>query len=155
MEAFEEIVQQLLTATDASRTTLRLDWPERGLHVNDVAAEALKPGVSSLRGQTSIDQRRAETVRWLERERRPLIQQNCLEADTAPPRELIQLYGVRAQMLGPIVRDGHVVGWLSVHENRGLRRWSRGDAAVLLRAMAAIDDILGQHEPGCQRRTRR
>jgi hypothetical protein len=47
----------LLRATGSSRTTLRLDWPEFGFQVNDVAGEALVPGEKSLRGQTGINQR--------------------------------------------------------------------------------------------------
>jgi GAF domain-containing protein len=142
IEAFQRILDDLLAATNASRTTLRLDWPEWGLHVDDVAAEARRPGVASLAGQTSIDQRRAETVRWLERELHPLVQDDCSTAEHAPPRELVELYGVRAQMLGPVVRDGHLVGWVSVHENGSTRRWTDEDFVALTSATAEIDRAL-------------
>ena len=71
-EELEAQLTALLTATKASRVTLRLDLPKYAFHVDDVAAEARKPGVASLKGQTSIDQRRAPTVIWLDRERRLL-----------------------------------------------------------------------------------
>jgi GAF domain-containing protein len=142
LRAFYVTVEELRRATRASRTTLRLDHSEWSLHVDDVAAEALEPGVRSLAGQTSIDQRQADSVRWLDRERRPLVQDDCLAASHPPPQELVDLYGVRAQMLGPIVRGRRLVGWLSVHENRGPRDWSEEDVAALAHAIAAIDAVL-------------
>jgi maleate isomerase len=142
LAAFRRIVNRVLDATKASRITLRLDWPEWGLHVDDVAVEARRPGVASLAGRTSIDQRRAATVRWLERELRPLVQDDCSESEHQPPRELVELYGVRAQMLAPLVRDGRLVGWVSVHEIGSTRGWTDDDVETLKRGAAAIDDAL-------------
>ena len=45
---FKGILEGLLRKTKASRTTLRLDVPEHGFHVNGVVAEALEPGVKSI-----------------------------------------------------------------------------------------------------------
>ena len=56
-QQFDALLDQLLRATGSSRTTLRLDWPELGFQVNDVAGEAVVPGEKSLRGQTGINQR--------------------------------------------------------------------------------------------------
>jgi maleate isomerase len=130
-------VEELLRATGASRTTFRLDRPEWGAHADDVFAEARAAGVESLAGNTSIRQREAATLRWLERERRILVQDDCAGADPAPPRALVELYGVRAQMLAPVEQAGELVGWLSVHENGAPRRWSDADVAALAAAAAA------------------
>jgi len=138
----------LLVATAASRTTLRLDWPEWGLHVDDVAAEAVVAGIASLRGQTSIDQRRAATIRWLERERRPLIQESCSSAEQPRPPELVRIYGVRAQMLAPVLWAGAMAGWVSVHETRSERAWSADDAAALEAAVSAVECALAEHASG-------
>ena len=143
--AFDRAVEALLLATGASRTTLRLDWPEWGLQVDDIAAEAVAPGIASLKGETSIDQRRAATIRWLEQERRPLIQENCSAVDPSPPPELVQIYGVRAQMLGPVVWSGRLAGWVSVHETRSERRWSSDDAAALDEAVSAIERAVAEY----------
>lgn len=128
---FEAELRQLLEATDASRATLRLDHAGRGFHVDDVVAEARKPGVASLKGQTSIDQRAAATVVWLERERRLLVQDELAGADPAPPPALVQIYSTKAQMLGPVVQGDALVGWISVHENTGPRHWDEDDVAAL------------------------
>jgi maleate isomerase len=139
----DAILADLLLETKASRTTLRLDDRERDFHVDDVAAEALAAGEGSLRGQTSIDQRAAATIQWLDRHRRLLVQDDLATARTRPPEALIWLYGVKAQMLAPIVRNGRLDGWVSVHEARAARRWTRRDRAAATRAVARILAELG------------
>jgi maleate isomerase len=139
---FEQVLAELLRTTQASRTTLRLDWPVWGAHVDDVLAEARRDGVASLVGNTSIDQRAAGTIRWLERERRLLIQEDFAAGDPAPPRALVELYGVRAQMLAPVQWGGDLLGWISVHENTSTRRWRPRDISALSEAAAAAEAAL-------------
>jgi len=134
----DAILADLLIETTASRTTLRLDSPEHGFHVDDVAAEALAVGEKSLRGQTSINQRAAATAQWIERHRRLLVQGDLAAAEPRPPAALVRLYGVKAQMLAPIVRHGQLDGWVSVHEGRAARRWTRRDQTAVTRAVAQI-----------------
>jgi GAF domain-containing protein len=137
-KSFTAILEGLLRATDASRTTLRLDLAEAGFHVDDPAAEARQPDINALTGVTSLDQRALDTVRWMEKHRELLVQEKCEGADPAPPQALIEVYGVKAQMLGPIVRDGEMIGWISVHENRHTRRWSEQEIAAL---RGAVDQV--------------
>lgn len=136
--AFQAILEDLRGATDASRTTLRLDMPDKNLHVDTVAAETLASGVRPLKDDDSIVQRNLPTVKFLEKERRVLVQDDCLNADPAPPPELIDYYGVKAQMLGPIVRDDRVIGWISVHYTPGCRNWSKKDVAALQDAVERV-----------------
>ncbi len=137
---FQEIVEELLRDTGASRTTLRLDSPDA---VFPVVAEALAPGIGSIAGDSSIDLRAAPTFQFLDRERRLLIQPDLLDADPAPPAELIAHYGARAQMLAPIVQDERLVGILSVHYAPGPREWTAEDVAVLERASERVLNELG------------
>ena len=137
-----EILAALRDATRAGRVTFRVDLPERGLHCNDVAAEALAPGVKSLRGQTAIDQRAAGSIRWLDDSKRPLVQNDLRgHVEPAPPPELMSIFGVTAQMLGPVVRGGALTGWISVHVEGGPRQWTEADVRALA---SAIDRV--QHE---------
>ena len=137
-----EILAALRDATRAARVTFRVDLPERGLHCNDVAAEALAPGVKSLRGQTAIDQRAAGSIRWLDDSKRPLVQNDLRgHVEPAPPPELMSIFGVTAQMLGPVVRGGALTGWISVHVEGGPRQWAEADVRAL---ESAIDRV--QHE---------
>ena len=136
---FQEILQDLLVSTGASRTTLRLDLPDQDAGLDTVAAEALALGIRSIRNDTSIrNLRGASTVRFLEEQRRPLVQNDCLADDLAPPSELIELYGVRAQMLAPIVRDDRLIGVISVHYVPGPRDWRAEDVAALQEATERV-----------------
>ncbi|MFC5834423.1 GAF domain-containing protein [Nonomuraea insulae] len=131
---FQHVCDQLLEATRADRITLRLDGD--GLHVDLPAAEARRTGVRSLLGEAGLDQRALATVRWLDAERRLLVQPG-FTGDPMPPQELIDVYGVRAQMLGPLVKDGEMYGWLSVHSLTP-REWTAGDQAALAQAIEEL-----------------
>jgi maleate isomerase len=115
--------------------TLRLDTPG---DVFPVVAEACAPGVRSIREATEIDLRKAETFRYLERERRPIVQADCLVEEPAVPPELIQLYDVRAQMLAPLVRGDRLVGIVSVHHAGWPRKWTEAEVAALVAAAARV-----------------
>jgi maleate isomerase len=134
-ELFEEIIRDLRVRTDAGRTTLRLEDAGGAF---PVVAEDVAPGVAPLRGQSVGDLRTAATFRFLERERRLLIQDDLLTAEPAPPPGLIAEYAARAQMLAPLLRDDRLVGFVSVHEVRDERDWTPGDIAALTEATERI-----------------
>ena len=130
---------ELLAATRASRTTLRMRTPGGDF---PVIAEARGDGVRSLMGETGIDLRAAPTFIALERDGEILVQHDLLTADPAPPPELVERYGARAQMLAPI-RDGDaMVALVSVHEGRGPRPWTDEDVAALRRAASEVATVL-------------
>ncbi len=135
---FDAILADLLQTIGASRTTLRLDDARYGFHIDDVVAEALAPGENSLRGQTSINQRAAATAQWVEKNRRLLVQGDLSSGEPRAPEALIKLYGVRAQMLAPVEREGRLDGWISVHEARGPRSWTEQDQAALSKAVGEV-----------------
>jgi len=139
----DTILDELLRVAAASRATIRLDWSPWGAHVDDVVAEARRPEVESLVGKTSIRQRDAETVKWLEQKRTILVQEDCAAGFPAPPQALLDVYGVRAQMLAPLVVDDALVGWISVHDIRSVRKWTQRDVAALESAAGAVLNVLG------------
>src|SRR5438552_7522274 len=135
----DAILAALRDATGAARVTFRVDLPERGIDCNDVAAEAVAPGVRSLRGQTAIDQRAAGSIRWLDANKRPLVQDDLSgRVEPAPPPELMSVIGVTAQMLGPVVRGDMLTGWSSVHVEKGPRRWTDADVKALETAVENV-----------------
>jgi maleate isomerase len=131
----QEIVEKLLADTGASRTTIRLDRPDA---VFPVVAEATAPGINSIADATSIDLKAAPTFVFLAEEKRPLIQPDLLDTDVPAPAALIELYGARAQMLAPILRDDELVGILSVHYAPGTREWTAEDIAALEQAAEQV-----------------
>ena len=141
-QQFDALLGELLRATESSRTTLRVDWPKLGFHVDDVAGEALAPGEKSLRGQTGINQRAAATVQWLDRERRSLIQDDFTTADVPPPPALIEVYGAGAQMLAPVIRNGALQGWVSAHYSGVPHHWSSTDVEAIEAAARRVRELI-------------
>jgi maleate isomerase len=147
-QQFDALLDQLLRATGSSRTTLRLDWPELGFHVDDVAGEALAPGQKSLRGQTGINQRAVATVQWLDRERRSLIQDDFTTTDVPPPPALIEVYGARAQMLAPVIGNDALQGWVSVHYTGSAHHWSQANVEAIETAARRVRELIDQGAAG-------
>ena len=149
--AYQSIIEELRGKTDATRTTLRLDTPGQ---VFPVVAEALGPGARSIAGDSSIDLRAAATFEYLDSQQRNLIQADCSAGDFPAPPELIEFYGVKAQMLAPLVRDGRLIGIISVHYAPSTREWTEEDVAALDDAARRVSDELaaggsqGGTEPG-------
>ncbi len=142
------ILKTLLDETNASRTTLRIDLPAFGLHVNAPAAEALAPGIHSIKDKTSLDQRNAVAVRWLEKNRRTFVENDCLHTtpDVAPEKEVTDIYGIRSEMVAPIIWKGDLIGWVSVHNTRGPYQWTKREIAAIEAActkVASQIDALG------------
>ncbi|MFF2503716.1 GAF domain-containing protein [Streptomyces sp. NPDC058067] len=136
----QDTLTGLLAETGADRTTFRVDLPEHDLNVDITAGEALGTGVRSIRRDSSLDQRRLNTVEWLEENRRTLIQPHFNEAPN-PPQALIDVYGVKAQMLAPVETGGAMTGWISVH-SLSERAWTPTDTAAIEAAVTRIRTAL-------------
>lgn len=139
------ILESLRKATDASRTTLRVDLTQFQLNVNAPAAEALASGVHSIKDKTSLDQRKAVAVKWLEKNRRVFVENDCLNTtpDVAPESEVTGIYGIRSEMVAPIImRNGFLIGWVSVHNIRGPHRWSGSEIAAIESASADMRRLI-------------
>jgi hypothetical protein len=105
----DRVLTTLVAAANGSRTTLRIDDQARGWNVNFICAEGLKPGIKSLRGDGSIDQRAAATVKWMEAHRKNLVQPDIINnPDPAPPPALMSAYAAKAQMLAPALQPDRI-----------------------------------------------
>jgi maleate isomerase len=134
----DAIVTTLRNELNVSRTTLRLDDASLGFHIDDVVVEALEPGEKSMRGVGGINHRGAPTGQWVERHRRLLVQDDLSRGEPKAPQGLTQGFGVKAQMLAPVVRDGRLDGWVSVHEAKSTRAWTEADQAAAMRAAEQV-----------------
>ncbi len=139
------VLTSLLDASHGSRATLRMDDAERGWQVDFICAEAIVPGVKSLRGDGSIDQRAAATVAWMDKNRRNLIQPDLTGApDPAPPAALLSAYAAKAQMLAPLFgKAGDLQGWISVHYVDGPHSFTESEIAALDQTSTAIKNLTG------------
>jgi hypothetical protein len=140
----DHILTELLAASHGSRCTARIDDPARGWNVDFVCAEAAQPGVKSLRGDGSINQRGADTVKWLSVHQRNLIQPDLTRnPDPAPPPALMSAYAAQAQMIAPIVNQvGELQAWISVHY-LDLHDFTASEIAALDKAAADVKNLAG------------
>ena len=139
------VLSALLDASHGSRTTLRIDDPARGWNVDFICAEAVKPGVKSLRGDGSIPQRASPTVVWMAKNRRNLVQPDLLnKPDPAPPPALMGVYAAKAQMLAPLFNQaGGLQGWISAHYVDATHDFTGDEIAALDRAAAQVKRLTG------------
>lgn len=143
--AFTPILKDLMERTGAMRCTVRLDYPAVGLSANVPCTEVLAPGAVSMMGNSAVDHRRARSVRWIEKNRRALIQGDVF-ADPAlsPPPALMQVFGTRAQMVAPLIgRDDYMFGWVSAHFAEGPREFDASTIAALDEARDAVLAVPG------------
>ena len=138
---YDDLAKGLLDATSAGRTTIRVIDSDGGF---PVVAEATARGVRPIRDTTDIDLHKAETVVHIKRTHEPLLQEDLEHAIPQVPRQLIELYGVKAQMLGPVVVSGTLVGIVSVHDVAGPREWSTEDRSALVRTATTVEHIIRQ-----------
>jgi maleate isomerase len=134
----EALTDALLSATAASRTTVRLavgDSPSTTL-----VAESLAAGVRSMRDGPQPSITAAPTYVYLRERRQILVQRDCVNDDPPPPPSLIDDYEVRAQMLAPILDGDELVGTVSVHFQGGAREWTDQDVAALAGVQARVSD---------------
>ncbi|HKS64947.1 MAG TPA: hypothetical protein VJT13_24825 [Xanthobacteraceae bacterium] len=141
----DRVLTTLVAEAHGSRTTLRIDDAARGWGVDFICAEGLQPGVKSLRGDGSINQRAAATVKWMVANRKNLIQPDIVNnPDPAPPPALMSAYAAKAQMLAPLFnKAGHLQGWISVHYVDGTHTFTDAEIAALDRASAEVKHLTG------------
>jgi GAF domain-containing protein len=72
------------------------------------------------------------------------VQDDCLAAADEPHfRTMLELYGgLRAQIVTPIVRDGHVAAIVSLHQLGRTRRWSEREIEAARAAAERVGDLL-------------
>lgn len=126
--SLQEVVDELLDATGASRCTLRRETPDDFFPVTH---EALAPGVSSIREERTTDLRTAPVVRELLEMGRQVVQDDCVSAFDDPGFQLMLVAygGLAAQIVTPVVLDGRLVAIVSLHQLGAPRTWSEHERA--------------------------
>lgn len=137
------LVTELRNRTGCDRTTVRIDDAALGLHVDLCAAESCAPGVRSIQHDPSLDQRKLETVSWVEEHRKTLVQPAFTEPPY-PPQALREVYGVSAQVLGPVEREGQLAAWFSAH-SIAERPWTDEDLAAMTQAQRELSTLLNDN----------
>ena len=119
----DDILEALLTATGASRVTLRQDLP--GDYAFPVTHEALADGVASLRGERTVDLRTQPVVLELQKGRQ-VVQDDCRTAHDDPAyQRMLEAYGgLAAQIVTPIFDGDRLRAVVSFHQLGQPRTWT-------------------------------
>ncbi len=141
MATLEDVLDGLLAATGASRVTLRRDVP--GGPPFPVVAEALAPGVGSLRGERSVQLPTQPVVLEVQRGRQ-VVQDDCATAydDPAFQAMLVAYGGLAAQIVTPVLRGGRLAAILSLHQLGAPRRWTEDEIATASRTAEQVAGLL-------------
>ena len=145
VDALADLLDALRTDTDAGRTTVRLGDCGVGFHLDTVAAESLAEGVHSILTLNTLDQKNAAAVKWMEKNRGTFVMNDTLDPwdpEVAPEREVVEAYGIRSEMVAPVMKDGDLVGWVSVHYTRGPRVWTDAEIARIEAACESVREVL-------------
>lgn len=144
-----EILESLRLDVSGGRTTVRLDDCGLGFHVDTVAAESLSEGVHSIKPHSSLDQKNAAAVKWLEKNRYTFVMDDCMnpwDPVVAPEKEVIEIYGIRSEMVSPVIKDDALIGWVSCHYTKGARVWTKDEIARIEAACDAVRDTIAAVE---------
>ena len=141
MSTLEDALRDLLESTRASRVTLRRDLP--GESAFPVVAEALAPGVGSLREERSVHLPSQPVVLELLRGRQ-VVQDDAADAYDDPAfQRMLEVYGgLAAQIVTPVMRDGTLEAIVSVHQLGAPRRWTDDEIAAATRAAERVGELL-------------
>ena len=145
----QDILDKLRVDTGAGRTTVRLDHEALGFNVDAPAAESLAEGVHSIMSQTTLDQWNAAAVKWLIRNKRTFVMDDCLnpwDQSVAPEREVIETYGIRSEMVSLVLKGGKIAGWVSVHYTKGPRTWTDDEINTLESACNSVRSVLEDYD---------
>lgn len=117
------LLEGLLATTGASRVTLRRDV--EGPTAFPVVAEALAPGVGSLREERTVHLPTQPVVQEMQRGNQ-VVQDDCAAAFDDPAfQAMLDTYGgLAAQIVTPIQIDGRLEAILSLHQLGAPRTWT-------------------------------
>ena len=141
MATLAALLQELLDATGASRVTLRRDVD--GPAPFPVVAEALAPGVGSLRNERSVHLPTQPVVREIQQGSQ-VVQDDCAAAydDPAFQAMLVAYGGLGAQIVTPIQVAGRLEAILSLHQLGVSRRWTEAEIALATRTAERLGSLL-------------
>ncbi len=129
----------LRAALEVSRVTVRLA-DENG--DGRLVAEVVAAGEVRLADEPPMDTSGQMTYPHVMSTGEVLVQNDCRTDPIRPPAALMDVYGVRAQMVAPIKLAGLVGGALSVHQAGRPRTWTDAEIALVKNAEQVVETLL-------------
>ena len=141
MSTLEDVLRDLLETTGASRVTLRRDLP--GPSPFPVVAEALAPGVGSLREERTVHLPTQPVVLELLRGRQVVQDDSAAAYDDPAFQRMLEAYGgLAAQIVTPVVRGERLEAILSLHQLGAPRHWTDAEVDAATRAADRVGGLL-------------
>lgn len=124
----QEIIEDLLATTGASRVTLRQAAQDGYFGVSH---EALAPGVPSVRGEQTVSLRTNRVAQKVATGCQ-VVHDDCRAVDDDPEfLRMLSVYGgLAAQIVTPVMIDGEVAGIVSLHQLGQARVWTDDEIAL-------------------------
>jgi GAF domain-containing protein len=140
MAEIDALLEELLSATGASRVTLRRDVPGDAFPVTN---EVLADGAPPIIGVATPDMHRQPVVLEIQQGRQ-VVQDDCLRASAEQHfREMLELYGdLRAQIVTPVVRGGRVAAIVSLHQLGRTRQWTASEVEAARETARRVGELL-------------
>lgn len=134
-----ELVDELREDLAVGRVTLR---DASVLADFRVTFEATAEGVRTIGDDRAVDVARQPVVQQLLNGRGMVIQADArAELDDPAFHQMLDNYGIDAQIVAAIHLGGHVAALLSVHHGGGRRDWSEAEVERVKQAVTAIEQI--------------
>ena len=108
-----------------------------------VVAEALAPGVGSLRAERSVHLPSQPVVLEMLRGRQVVQDDAAAAYDDPAFQRMLDVYGgLAAQIVTPVMRDGTLEAIVSVHQLDAPRRWTDDEIAAATRTAERVSELL-------------
>ena len=141
MTSIDLALQELLTATGASRVTLRQDLP--GDYAFPVTHEARVPAAASLKEERTVVLKEQPVVLELQQGRQ-VVQDDCRTAFDEPAfHAMLETYGgLAAQVVTPVFVGDRLAAIISLHQLGTPRSWTNAEVAACTRVAARVAELL-------------
>lgn len=140
MNEIEQVLSGLLTATGASRVTLRQPSDDE---VFPVTQEVRADGVESIKGLATPNMANQPVVLRVAAGQQ-VVQDDCVAAFDDPDYQtMLGLYGgMRAQIVTPIMGESGPRGIVSLHQLGRTRTWTAGEIALCSETALRVGELI-------------
>ena len=141
MGEIDDLLQELLHGTGASRVTLRQDVP--GGYKFPVTHEALADGVGSLKEERTVDLRNQPVALEVAAGRQVVQDDSATAYDDPAFHRMRETYGgLAAQVVTPVMPDGEVRGIVSLHQLGEPRQWTEREIDACGTAAGRLAEVI-------------
>ena len=140
-----ELLAGLLKEVNADRTAIRVDLPQWEMTPKRPLTEARRSkDIPSTLERDVTDPQQLGPIEYIARENKIVVTEDMMSADAmiAKGSDMVTKYATRARMIGPVISNGKLVAWITVHVTGGPRKWREQDVAALKRSSERARELI-------------